>query len=92
MAVVSTQRYAIASEVVARSVGDDTVLLDLKSGTYFTLNAVGTVVWRSITAGEGLDAMASAVVAEFEVDSSTARADVVEFLDAVIEAGLVVTA
>ena len=54
-------------DVVARSMGDETVLLDLDSGTYFTLNAVGGVIWRQLEKGGGLEESAVAVVDEYEV-------------------------
>ena len=41
-------------DVIARTVGDETILLDLQSGTYFTLNRVGSVIWQAL-AGRFVD-------------------------------------
>ena len=89
MAVANDERYAVREGVVARAVGDEMVLLDLTAGIYFTLNAVGSVIWRAIGAGEDLNAIVASVVAEFEVDPEFAHADILEFLRAGIDAGLI---
>lgn len=65
------------------------VLLDLGSGTYFTLSAVASTVWNRLESGAGLDEVVAAVVDEFEVDEATARADVLEFLASATKSGLV---
>ena len=49
-----TDRIGISPEVVAREVGEETMLLDLASGTYFGLDAVGGVVWQAIEDGATL--------------------------------------
>ena len=68
-------------DVIARTVGDETILLDLQSGTYFTLNRVGSVIWQGLQGGSSVDKLTTDVVAGFEIDEGTARADVGEFLD-----------
>jgi len=85
---------SVKGDVVSRTVGDDMILLDLESGTYYTLNSVGAVIWNELERGAardgGLDAVAAAVVAEFEVEDETARADVSALLDDLESHGLVV--
>jgi hypothetical protein len=63
-------------DVVARQVSDGMVLLDLDSGTYFTLNEVGALIWRKLEAGNDLEAVANAILAEFDVDEATVRGDI----------------
>ena len=84
----------VKADVVSRTVGDDMILLDLESGTYYTLNGVGAVVWSELERGAAvdgaLDAATAAVVAQFEVEDGTARADVSALLDDLESHGLVV--
>ncbi|MFN8639079.1 MAG: PqqD family protein [Dehalococcoidia bacterium] len=87
--IAKSERYVPAQGVVGRAVGDEMVLLDLRSGTYFTLSTVASTVWSSLEGGHGLDEVVAAVVEEFEIDEATARADVLEFLAAAAESGLV---
>ncbi len=42
-------RYAVSEDVVAREVSGETVLLDLKSGQYFGLDAVGGRIWALLS-------------------------------------------
>ena len=79
-------------DVIARTVGDETILLDLQSGTYFTLNRVGSVIWQALQDGPSIDELTADVVAGFEIDEATARADVAEFLDEMAAQGLLATA
>lgn len=76
-------------DIVARSVGDEMVLLDLDSGTYFTLNGVGAFIWKRIEAQDDVDAIASHIVQQYEVELAQARADVSAFLSDMLTQGLV---
>ena len=40
---------SIPSQVMARTVGDETVILDLASGTYFGLDPIGAVSYTHLT-------------------------------------------
>lgn len=89
MTVANDQRYTAVEGVVARAVGDEMVLLDLNSGSYFTLNAVGSLVWQRVGLGETLDVIVAAIVADFDVEPEAARADALAFLHASMDAGLI---
>jgi hypothetical protein len=78
-----------AKAVASQTLDGEAVLLHLASGTYFTLNETGTLVWdlldRERTPAELLDAMIDA----FEVERETARQDLAQLLDALVERGLI---
>jgi hypothetical protein len=40
--------FSVSAQVMARRVGNETVLLDLASGTYFGLDPVGARIWQLI--------------------------------------------
>ena len=61
-------------------VGGETVLLDLESSTYFVAKGTGALIVASLAEGTTEDALVEKVVAHYEVDSETARADITEFL------------
>jgi hypothetical protein len=77
------------TDVVARAAGDEMILLDLETGVYFTLNAVGAAIWKGLEAGSDSSVILAAVVDQFEVDEDTAKADIGEYLDALAAEGLV---
>jgi hypothetical protein len=70
---VSGARWALREGVLLQAELARAVLLDARSGEYFEVNESGTVALRALLAGH--DAVA-AVVAAFEVDAATARADI----------------
>ncbi len=92
MAVLNDRRYITRDGVVARAVGDEMVLLDVNGGTYFTLNAVGSVIWQRLGVGADLEGLVAAIIADFDVEPETARADAIEFLQMSTDAGLIAIA
>lgn len=92
VSLVPSAAVTVKGDVVSRTVGDEMILLDLESGTYFTLNPVGALVWHELARGQshaGLDSLTAAVVAEFEVDETTARDDISGLLGELEANGLV---
>ena len=76
-------------DVVARSAGDEMILLDLETGVYFTLNPVGAAIWKCLESGLEGAAILAAVVEQFEVDEQTAKSDIHEYISDLISEGLV---
>jgi len=65
------------------------VVLDVPSGGYFELNEVATLVWHGLERPRTTDELVGEIVAEFEVDSQRAGADLLELLERLLELGLV---
>ena len=70
-----TDRADIPPHVIARTAGDDVVILDLQSGSYFGLDPVGARIWQLLEQGKSLDEACDALVAEFEVTRDTVERD-----------------
>ncbi len=68
-------RFAIKPNVMARQVGDETVILDLVSGTYFGLDAVGARLWRLLEEGKTLSEICDVMVDEYEVSREELECD-----------------
>jgi hypothetical protein len=78
----------IADGVHARRFGDEVVLVDVRRGIYFSLNAVGSVVWQSLAAGSSIEAAVDAVVATFDVTVEAAALDAASLVADLRAAGL----
>jgi Coenzyme PQQ synthesis protein D (PqqD) len=86
-----TDPIAISPEVVAREVGGETMLLDLASGTYFGLDAVGSRVWQLIEdQGVTLAGACDILVGEYEVSREDLERDVLALAGQLVENGLIV--
>jgi hypothetical protein len=70
------QTVTIPGKVMARQVGDETVLLDLASGNYYGLDPVGARIWQLLGEGKTLVEVCDALVAEYDVPRSTLESDV----------------
>lgn len=75
--------------VVLRTVGSETVLLDVETGRYFTLNDVGTRVWTELMTGASVQSACDALSREFDADPVVIEADVDLLLTQLEAEGLV---
>lgn len=71
----------IPIQVMARQVGDDIVILDLASGTYFGLDSVGARIWQLIGEGKMLADVCEVLLAEYEVTREELERDLARLLD-----------
>lgn len=56
----------------------EAIVIDLESGTYFSLNEVGTVFWQRLDGQQTLRQHAEAIATDYDVDVSVAVADLIE--------------
>jgi hypothetical protein len=79
----------IRDGVLFREVAGESVLLDLESGTYFSLNAVGTRVWGLLAQRTPLVEVHRALLAEYEVAEDRLLADLLDLIGELAQCGLV---
>jgi hypothetical protein len=83
------QRVTIRGDVLFRVLDGEAVLLDLVSGTYFGLDPVGTEIWGMLGDGATIGEIRAAIVARYDVDAATARADLEDLVADLVKRGLV---
>jgi hypothetical protein len=81
-------RLIPSDDAMVRTIGDETVILDLASGKYFGLDPVGTRLWQLIGEGLAIDDACARLLAEYEVDEPRLRADVAQLLQQLLSHGL----
>ena len=91
---MSTTHYVRATAVVARRIGDETVLVPVRQNvgdleSIYTLNAVAATLWDRLQAPQTVEEMAAALADEYEVTPPSAAADVQAFLTEMAELQLV---
>ena len=84
-------RFRTSEHVRASLEDDGAVLLDLRSGKYFSLSEVGSQIWSCLDATQAIDvdAIVDRLRAVFDVDADRLRVDIARFLDHLHGKGLV---
>lgn len=68
---------------------DGAVLLDVKQGLCFSINPVGTLIWKRVSDGCAVTQIVQYLTETFSISPEQARTDTQEFLDSLIEKRLV---
>ncbi len=84
-------RVTSSPDVVFQTVGDEAVLLNMKTSLYLGLNAMGTRMWNTLTGAESIQAAFESLLAEFDVSSEELRKDLEGFLAKLNEFALINT-
>lgn len=84
-------QYPIASaDLVGRMVGDEAVLVLPGQGQVKVLNEVGARIWSLADGSRTVQAIVQTICQEFEVDEMRAEADIKEFIEVLVQKGILV--
>ena len=72
---------APSEDAVESAVGDETIILHLKNGTYFGLDTMGTRIWALLKDGMQPVAICDRLAADYGADRDLVETDVRQFLD-----------
>ena len=81
-------RPARSSDIVFQSMPPDTILLNLKSGYYFSTNRLGAGVWERCDGKTTVAAMIEDLHRQYDVELERLTEDVEAFLRQMIDEGL----
>ena len=65
------------------------VLLNSENEQYFNFDAMAASMWAALTSSPTIDGAVQLLLAEYEVDEKTLRADIEQFVDNLADRGLV---
>jgi hypothetical protein len=74
-------------DLLWRIVGDEALLLDTASGNYFSLDPIGTEIWKRLNYGEAIDEIAPDIARRYGTDETRVRGDVDDLLIELRDAG-----
>jgi Coenzyme PQQ synthesis protein D (PqqD) len=87
---ISQQTVVVASsDQVSSDLAGESVILNLKTGTYYGLNAVGSSIWLLIQEPKTVRDLCEAILKEYEVDPQTCENDVQTLLADLLSAQLI---
>jgi hypothetical protein len=89
MDVAPTEQFAVHPSVIARELSGETVLLNLESGIYYGLDAIGTRVWQLLMQGRTIASVCETMIDEYDVAAEALHDDVVRLVGELRERGIV---
>ena len=84
-----SDKVKIPDQVLARQIGEETVMLDLAKGTYFGLDPVGARIWQLLAEGRTLAEVCDAMMVEYEVSREEIELDVARLAGELADRGLI---
>ena len=84
-----SSRINTAPDVMFRVIGDEAVILNLKSELYLGLNPVGTRFWTVLHDAPSIQAAYESLLSEFEVEATRLRHDMNRLLSQLLEQKLI---
>ena len=91
MDVASSEQFAVHPSVIYRELSGETVLLNLESGVYYGLDAVGTRVWQLLQEGRTITSVCDVMAGEYDVSPDVLREDVSRLVSELCERGIVLS-
>jgi hypothetical protein len=79
-----------APQVMAETIGGETIIVNLASGHYFNLQGSGVEIWEGITNGDSVSSLIARLEAEFEAPRGEIETSVKQLLDDLVEEELIV--
>lgn len=84
-----SDRVSVAAQVMAREVGNETVILDLASGTYYGLDPVGARIWQLLADGNTLGQACDTMLLEFDATREVIERDLLVLVESLRERNMV---
>lgn len=91
LSISFSAHVAVPPHVLLQRVGEESVLLNLTTETYFGLDAVGTRMWEALTKTATVDAAYCDLLGAFEVEPDRLRRDMEALIENLLRNGLLET-
>jgi hypothetical protein len=79
----------VSQDQVSSDLAGESVILNLKDGTYYGLNELGSVIWEFIQEPKTVADICESILQEYEVDADTCNSSVQALLSDLVNAQLV---
>src|SRR5215475_10489895 len=88
MSVSFDQKLAPTDDTLINVIEGESVLLNLKSESYFGLDQVGTRMWTLLTTSDSIQSAFEALLDEYDVGADKLRMDMQDLIEKLIANGL----
>jgi hypothetical protein len=87
--LLSSTVVVASTDQVSSDLAGESVILNLKSGTYFGLNEVGSTIWSLIQEPKSVEEICQMILQEYDVDPQTCEREVQSLLNDLLTAQLI---
>ena len=88
MSVSFDQKLAPTPDTLINVIEGESVLLNLKSESYFGLDQIGTRMWTLLTTSDSIQSAYEALLDEYDVGADKLRLDMQDLIEKLIANGL----
>lgn len=82
---------ARSTEIAARMLGGEMMVMSAVDSTFFTLNEVASVIWQAADGRTSLsDIVSNHICQKFDIDFDTAHSDAEQFVEALSRHGILI--
>jgi hypothetical protein len=85
-----TDKPRHSSNAAHQGVGDEAILINLNTGSYYSLNDTGTMFWELLDGQRSIADCARLIAGEYEVEAGVVEADLLELAADFKREGLIV--
>ncbi len=78
-----------AKEQISSDLGGEAVILNLKNGVYYGIDAVGVRIWNLIQESRTVDDILNTLLEEYEVEPDHCEGDILALLQQLADSGLI---
>lgn len=76
-------------KLLASQVCEETVILEPETGTYYSLNSVGSRIWELIQEPQSIREIKETILAEYEVEPQQCVREILALIEQLAAAGLI---
>jgi hypothetical protein len=81
--------FTVPEHIIERPFGEKTILLNLRSGDYYSLNGTGSFFWKGLSQGESLTHLAGQAQQSFRQPPEVIAADLAALVGELERLGLI---
>ncbi len=83
------ETYKRKKDKLSSKIQDETVMVDIDQGQYFSLNGVGTDIWDLLEEEQSIDSIIKELLNKYDIDEETCREETVNFLNEMLKLKLI---